>query len=157
MPVIAFADIPSTAITCDSPQMLNYLKSLGINENNIAFNILFPCENYNDLTITPEEFEKFIKLNPSILNNFSNAPSTSEERSVLCQIGKKIATIDYNGDIKLCGLMDFSIGNIRNDKFYNIWSKSTIIKTFSGLEEDFFMSASHVIIMANVVCVLLVI
>ncbi|HCQ90058.1 MAG TPA: hypothetical protein DIU45_10360, partial [Clostridium sp.] len=50
------------------PQMLNYLKSLGVNQNNIAFNILFPCENYNDLIVTPEEFEKFIKLNPSILN-----------------------------------------------------------------------------------------
>lgn len=102
------------------PQMLNYLKSLGVNQNNIAFNILFPCENYNDLIVTPEKFEKFIKLNPSVLNNFSNAPSTSEGRSILCQIGKKVATIDYNGDIKLCGLMDLSIGNIRNDTFYNI-------------------------------------
>ena len=124
------------------PIILHEMLNLGISKDDIVFNLLYPCENYSDLKVPIDKFKTVLKNHPENINHFSNAPGTIEKRSIICQAGKKILLIDYNGDIKACGLLDEKLGNIRTDYIQDVWEKSNVLKYYSCIREIDFPTCS---------------
>lgn len=124
------------------PVILREMLDLGISKKDIVFNLLYPCKNYSELKVPIEKFKIILREHPEVMSRFSNAPGTIEKRSIICQAGKNLLLVDYNGDVKICGLLDEKIGNIRTDYIPDIWEKSNTLKSYACIRESDFPACS---------------
>jgi radical SAM protein with 4Fe4S-binding SPASM domain len=63
-------------------------------------------------------------------SSISNKLSEEEKKAFMCQGGKSWCVIMPNGVISPCDYIPFYAGNIRKEKFSEIWEKAPIFKAF---------------------------
>ena len=109
------------------------------------FVVLGSGEKFKDFIITPDEWHKFYKKNKILNNeykdklfiNFDRLYTCLKEHKLMssgCGIGEHSFSLLQNGDIMLCRRLPFTVGNLNNNSFQDIWCKNKFIDKIRNRE-----------------------
>ena len=75
--------------------------------------------------------------NPGFFESrMSNKVSEEEKKTFICQGGRSWCVIMPNGVVTPCDIIPFYAGNIRKEKFSEIWEKAAVFKAFRDFDPN---------------------
>ncbi len=125
-----------------------FLKNIGV--NNFVLDRFVPCgkgKKYKELIPNQNQLEYCLKDVADIDNKLGMFVQFSvcfpycfvnfmgvEKYVGGCSAGATFGTVDYNGNLKLCGFIPQPIGNIFEQNMKELWKESSTIKYFRSLD-----------------------
>ncbi|MEO0275735.1 MAG: radical SAM protein [candidate division WOR-3 bacterium] len=133
LPIVVHAVLTKDTIG-EFENMYQFFKNHGFKEYQITFYCVHPVpfKNYEVFLPSEEELKSFYKK-----HNWPIFPKKSPS-IFLCGAGKNVLRIDAIGNVHLCPVLEFPIGNLREKSLEEIWKNNFVLTIFRKIDSKNF-------------------